>query len=178
MRVTAMLGGMLVLFTWGLIGVTSGSYTGPGSIFHDEQPSEDWYPQEETMTSTATVNLMVKDMEATLALYRDLLGFEVMMTQPENAPWDWAMVSRGGANLMFQTVQSLKEEDYFIMDNPQTGGTFTIFIVIPDAEALYRTVEGKVTIVKPLAKAFYGFVEFSIRDNNGYLLTFATPVTE
>lgn len=179
MRMMAMFTCMIALTTWGLIGVTSGSYVLPeDDREYDKQAQAADGRQEETMTATATVNLMVRDMAETLAFYRDVLGFEVVMTQPETAPYDWAMVTRGGANLMFQTVESLKEEDYFVMNSPQIGGTFTIFIVVPDVKQLHERVVGKATFVKQFARTFYGFDEFSIRDNNGYILTFATQVSE
>jgi hypothetical protein len=34
-------------------------------------------------------------------------------------------------------------------------------------------IKDKVTVLKGLEKTFYGATEFSILDNNGYVLTFA-----
>ena len=38
---------------------------------------------------------------------------------------------------------------------------------------LYEKIKDKVTIYKGLEKTFYGATEFSIVDNNNYILTFA-----
>jgi uncharacterized glyoxalase superfamily protein PhnB len=37
----------------------------------------------------------------------------------------------------------------------------------------FDSVKNKVTVIQGLEKTFYGATEFSIKDNNGFLLTFA-----
>jgi len=58
----------------------------------------------------------------------------------------------------------------------------TLFLTCRKKTALYQTTEirnffeqikDNVKVVKGLEKTFYGATEFSIEDNNGYLLTFA-----
>jgi len=40
-------------------------------------------------------------------------------------------------------------------------------------KALFAALQGKVTMVAPLERKFYGVTEFNITDPDGYLITFA-----
>ncbi len=44
-----------------------------------------------------------------------------------------------------------------------------------DSKSFYGKVKGKAEIVQELTKTFYDMEEFSIKDLDGYILTFATP---
>jgi len=114
---------------------------------------------------TLTPNLAVEEMATTIGFYRDVLGFEVLMTAPEKEPFDWAMMKKGRAAIMFQTRQSLGGEMAAFKEMP-VGGSFTLYIDVANVEDLYETVKGKAAID-------YGTREFAIRDCNGYLMVFA-----
>jgi len=47
-----------------------------------------------TKLKKLTPNLMVEDVNRTTAFYRDVLGFELLATQPESGQFDWAMMKR------------------------------------------------------------------------------------
>jgi hypothetical protein len=51
-------------------------------------------------------NLMVEDVRHTLTFYQDILNFRIVMTLPEIAPFDFAIVQRDGVELMFQSRQT------------------------------------------------------------------------
>jgi uncharacterized glyoxalase superfamily protein PhnB len=121
---------------------------------------------------TLTPNLVVKDMDKTIRFYRDVLGFEVLMTAPEKEPFDWAMMKMGNVEIMFQTRQSLGGEMAAFKEIP-VGGSFTLYIDVANVEGLYETVKGKATVEKALHDTFYGTREFVIRDCNGYVMVFA-----
>lgn len=121
---------------------------------------------------TLTPNLIVEEMDTTIGFYRDVLGFEVLMTTPEKEPFDWAMMKKGSAAIMFQTRQSLGGEMAAFKKMP-VGGSFTLYINVANLEDLYQTIKGKVTVEKPLYDTFYGTREFAIRDCNGYMMVFA-----
>ena len=116
-------------------------------------------------------NFFVNDMNATIAFY-ELLGFSVTMSVPEEGPdLVWAMMANGSVNLMFQTMESLADELPQI--NRTDGGSLLLYINVKDINALFESVKDKVTILKGLETTFYGATEFSILDNNNYVLTFA-----
>ena len=51
-------------------------------------------------------NFFVKDMKETIAFYK-LLGFDITLTVPDVAPYDWTMMTKGNVNIMLQTLKSL-----------------------------------------------------------------------
>ncbi|WP_314585146.1 VOC family protein [Paenibacillus terrigena] len=126
------------------------------------------------MMQHITVNLKVDNVKDTLAFYKDILGFEVLMTVPdEDQPiLNWAMVKNGGAQLMFQEKENL-EEEYPVLKQESGTGCLTLFVKVVDLESLFAKITGKAEVIKPIHTTFYGAKEFAIVDNNGYVLTFA-----
>lgn len=115
-------------------------------------------------------NIFVKDMNQTIAFYRQL-GFELAMTVPEEGDYVWSMMSCGKVSFMFQTFASLGDELPEI--SRQDGGSLIFYIRIENIRSFYGKIKDKVKILKGLEKTFYGATEFSIVDNNAYVLTFA-----
>jgi uncharacterized glyoxalase superfamily protein PhnB len=115
-------------------------------------------------------NIFVKDMNATIAFYKQL-GFEKIMSVPEEGDYDWAMMRNGEVNLMFQTFKSLGAELPEI--NRQDGGSLLFYIRLKGIRAFHDKVRNTAKVIVELNKTFYGATEFSIVDNNGYVLTFA-----
>ncbi|MGH2514106.1 MAG: VOC family protein [Ktedonobacterales bacterium] len=123
-----------------------------------------------------TPNLMVEDVDATVDFYRDVLGFTLAATAPDQRPFDWAMVNSGGAELMFQSRASLGGEVPILRDR-DIGGALTFYVEVEDIEALFAHVKDRLAIVVDLHDTFYGAREFAAQDPNGYILGFAGRVT-
>lgn len=119
-----------------------------------------------------TPNMMVEDVNATVAFYRDVLGFNLVMTVPDSGRFDWALVKRDEVEVMFQARASLSEE-LPLFDGQPIGGVLTFYIDMEGVDELYETLRPRVTVVKDLDATFYGTREFSIQDCNGFILTFA-----
>jgi uncharacterized glyoxalase superfamily protein PhnB len=116
-------------------------------------------------------NIFVSNMQETIALYK-VLGFSVTMSVPESGDdLVWAMMINGSVTIMFQTYQSLAEELPEISRN--NGGSLLLYINLKDISTFFDSVKDKVKVLKGLEKTFYGATEFSILDNNNYVLTFA-----
>jgi uncharacterized glyoxalase superfamily protein PhnB len=116
-------------------------------------------------------NIFVNDMKATVSFYR-ILGFEVTMSVPETGDdLVWAMMTNGKVTLMFQTFESLADELPQI--SRTNGGSLLLYFNVGDINGLFDKVKDKATVLKDLEKTFYGATEFSILDNNNYVLTFA-----
>jgi uncharacterized glyoxalase superfamily protein PhnB len=120
---------------------------------------------------TLAPNIFTRDMKATVAFY-ELLGFKITMSVPEEGDdLVWAMMVNGSVTLMFQTYESLAED---LPEISRTdGGSLLLYITLKDINGFFEQINGKVTVLKGLEKTFYGATEFSIKDNNGYVLTFA-----
>jgi len=138
------------------------------------------------MTVTrATPNLMVEDVNRTVAFYLDALGFtfvlgvvegtkDSVVDWPPPGPLAFAMVQSGEAHLMFQTRASLAAE-LPRLAGTRVGGSLVIYLECDDLDDLYARVSEKAPFVKAPHTTFYGSRECSIEDVNGYVLTFAQP---
>ena len=115
-------------------------------------------------------NIFVKDINATIAFYK-ILGFELTMTVPEKGDYVWAMMTCGGVSIMFQTFASLG--DALPDVSRSDGGSLLLYIKLKYIRAFFTSVKDKVAVLQGLEKTFYGATEFSIKDTNGYILTFA-----
>ena len=124
------------------------------------------------MLKKLTPNLMVEDVQKTLSFYRDVLGFEVTMTLPDSAPFDFAIVRRDGVELMFQSRASLSENVPALTGSP-IGASQTLYIEVTDLQDLYEQLHDRVEFVVDLHTTFYGTQEFYFRDINGYILSFS-----
>ncbi|MES2428426.1 MAG: VOC family protein [Bacteroidota bacterium] len=120
---------------------------------------------------TLAPNIFTRDMKATVAFYEQL-GFKITMSVPEDGDDQvWAMMVNGSVTLMFQTYESLAND---LPEISRTdGGSLLLYITLKDINGFFERINGKVTVLKGLEKTFYGATEFSIKDNNGYVLTFA-----
>lgn len=117
-------------------------------------------------------NLFVHDINATIAFYK-LLGFELVMTVPEQGQGDlvWALMTCGNISFMFQTYASLG--DALPDVSRHDGGSLLLYIKLKNIRTFFDGLKEKVTVLQGLEKTFYGATEFSIKEPNGYVLTFA-----
>ncbi|MBD1385108.1 VOC family protein [Mucilaginibacter rigui] len=116
-------------------------------------------------------NIFVTDIKATVSFYR-LLGFEITMSVPETGDdLVWVMMANGKVTVMFQTFESLANDLPQI--NRTYGGSLLLYINLTNIQSFFEGIKDKVTVLKGLEKTFYGATEFSILDNNNYVLTFA-----
>ena len=81
------------------------------------------------------------------------------------------MMVNGNVTFMFQTFESLGEELPAI--SRSSGSSLLLYIKLKAIRDFYELIKDKVKILKGLETTFYGATEFSILDNNNYVLTFA-----
>ena len=117
-----------------------------------------------------TPNIFVHNIEETIKFY-ETIGFKVGMSVPEEGDFVWVMMTCGKVSFMFQTFESLGSELPEI--SRQNGGSLLLYIQIKEIRQFYESIKDKVKVIKGLEKTFYGATEFSILDNNNYVLTFA-----
>jgi len=115
-------------------------------------------------------NIFVRDINETIKFYRQL-GFELVMSVPEEGDFAWAMMACGNITFMFQTFDSLGKELPTI--SRQDGGSLLLYIQTKEIRLFHDKIKDKVNVIKGLEKTFYGALEFSIQNINGYILTFA-----
>jgi lactoylglutathione lyase len=128
-----------------------------------------------------TPNLVVSDLNRSLAFYRDVLAFKVVTTVPEPAspptgdggPLAFAWMQRDTVSVFLNSEESAK--------TPTAAGTSMLFITLEAADiasgidALFAAVKDRAPVEMPLTDQFYGMREFTITDPDGYVVTFAQP---
>jgi uncharacterized glyoxalase superfamily protein PhnB len=124
-----------------------------------------------------TPNLLVANVERSLAFYVDVLGFDRGMTVPEQSPLVFASGTSGSIEIFFNDAATAVAEYPGFAGKP-LGATATMFIEVDGVDALHDRIKGRVTIVMPLVTQFYGMREFAIADPDGYVITFAQRVEQ
>lgn len=125
------------------------------------------------MYETITTNIMVKNVKETIKFYEEKLGFNKILTVPEEGEiLDFAVISKDNISIMLQEQKNLLSE-YPTLAKEEIIPTFTLFITVKDVNKLYEELKSKVKIAKEIHKTFYGKDEFAIFDNNGNILTIA-----
>ncbi len=126
-----------------------------------------------------TPNLLVANVERSLAFYTDILGFARGFTVPEQSPFVFASVVSGSVEIF------LNDKDTGIKEYPAfagipLGATATMFIEMEGAgspgstiDALHDRLKSHVVVTMPLVTQWYGVREFAIADPDGYVITFA-----
>ena len=125
-----------------------------------------------------TPNLVVANVERSLAFYVETLGFSRGMTVPDQQPFVFASVTSGPVEIFFNDAAAAIKEYPAFAGRP-IGATGTLFIEMEGGvDALHDRLEATVKIVMPLVTQFYGTREFAIEDPDGYVITFAERVAE
>jgi uncharacterized glyoxalase superfamily protein PhnB len=124
-----------------------------------------------------TPNLVVANVERSLAFYVDTLGFARGMTVPEQSPFVFAAVTSGSIEIFVNDAATAVKE-YPAFAGKSIGATGTLYIEVEGVDALHGRINASVKIVMPIATQFYGMREFAIEDPDGYVITFAERVTQ
>jgi catechol 2,3-dioxygenase-like lactoylglutathione lyase family enzyme len=123
-------------------------------------------------------NLIVADIDRSAAFYRDALAFETVTTVPDQAPFVFVWLRRGGVSVFLNAAAGVREDMPALAARP-IGGTATLFVTIEadtieaGVDALFAAVAGRARVVMPLKDQFYGMREFAIEDPDGYVIIFA-----
>jgi len=115
---------------------------------------------------------MVASVNETVNWYKENLGFQLVMSVPEEGEMDWAMVQREDVAMMFQNRKSVAEEFNPLAD-VELGGSMSFFTKMFGIDELYEKIVDRASIVKEPYITFYGTKELMIKDCNGYYFTFA-----
>lgn len=126
------------------------------------------------MYESIVPNIMVKNVRETLAFYEEKLGFQKVLSVPEDASkLDFVILRKDQVTIMFQEQENLMEE-YPTLKTDKIFPTFTLFITVKDIKGIYEKLKGQVELAKDLHQTFYGREEFAVFDNNGNILTIAS----
>jgi len=127
-----------------------------------------------------TPNLMVADIESTVAWYERVFDAEVVATLPSDDPdyW-WAQVRLGDAPLMFQERESLSAKLPPLAGADIGSGSVAFYTDIEDADDLHEELAAAdVDVIKPPHETDFGWRQFAVRDCNGYVLWFGEQLAD
>lgn len=124
--------------------------------------------------------LVVPEIEPCLPFWTDKLGFELTATVPHEDKIGFAMLQKGGVELMYQSRASVDA------DLPASGapanlgaelerGTSTLFIEVDRLDDVIAAL-GDTAVLVPRRQTFYGMDEIFVRPPCGTLVGFAARI--
>jgi uncharacterized glyoxalase superfamily protein PhnB len=123
-----------------------------------------------------TPNLVVGDVAESLKFYQNVLGFDLGITVPEEAPYVFGSVTSGAVEIFFNDKKAVGEDYPPLVARP-IGGTLTLFLEVEGIEEILSRVQNSgAKIVMPLKTQFYGMREFAFEDAEGWVITIAERV--
>jgi len=117
------------------------------------------------MSQTVVPMIHVPDVRATLDWYTSI-GFKLVRQNEEDGEINWAKLTLGNSEVMFQSGGKPSTEHRREVD---------LYITTENVDQLYRRLKDRVQVVVDLYDAFYGMREFTIRDVNRFWITFGQP---
>jgi uncharacterized glyoxalase superfamily protein PhnB len=119
---------------------------------------------------TVSPNIYVNDIKKTVGFY-EIIGFSVVSTVGDKDDPIFALMRSGDVCFMFQTFKSI--ENTLPVVSRGNGGSLLLYVNMKGIRYFYEAIKDKVTVLHGLNKTFYGATEFSIVDNNKFMITFA-----
>ncbi len=123
-----------------------------------------------------TTELMVDDIDESMAFYIHILGFSCILAEPKEKPF-FVILKNGPVELMLYQREQFSEE-IPAFETPPVGGTIALYIGVENISSFYSDIKDKVKIIQKMHKTNYGTLEFSCEDCNGYVLMFNESATE
>ena len=120
--------------------------------------------------------LQVFDMPAAIHFYRDLLGFELVLTSQPGEYFDWALLRLSGVELMLNT-QYERERRPAAPDavRARWHADTCLYFGCRDVDGAYRFLREKGLDVKEPVNREYGMRQLEIVDPDGYHVCFQWP---
>jgi uncharacterized glyoxalase superfamily protein PhnB len=120
-----------------------------------------------------TAVLMVDRVETSLPFWVDRMGFQKTVEVPDGDRLAFVILVRSGAELMLQTIESVRRDEPKFAPAQEPSGT-ALFVEVEDFEDVRQRLAGY-----PIAMAerttFYGMREIGVFEPGGHIVTFAAP---
>jgi len=108
----------------------------------------------------------VPDVNATADWYASI-GFKLVRYNKEDGGINWALLSFGNSELMLNAGGQLSTEQRREVD---------LYLHTDNVDDVYRRLKDRVQVVDSPHVTFYAMREFTIRDLNGFWVSFGQPV--
>jgi hypothetical protein len=118
-----------------------------------------------------TAVLLVEEIEKSLPFWAERMGFEKIVEVPEGDRLGFVILAREGAELMLQTMESVRNDTPQFV--PKAGTSVAaLFIEVDDFADAARRLEGY-AIALPERTTFYGMREIGLVEPGGHTVIFA-----
>lgn len=117
--------------------------------------------------------ITVEAVEPCLDFWTERLGCEVTVTVPHGDALGFAIVEKGGVQIMYQSRASMAD-DLPSLAEEAVGHHAVLFIEVDEIDSLEEAMEG-VEVVMPRRTTFYGKDEIFVRAPCGTVVGLAAP---
>jgi uncharacterized glyoxalase superfamily protein PhnB len=129
-----------------------------------------------TSVKKITAVLFAPEIEPCLKFWVERFGFEKTLEVPEGNKLAFAIVQKGGVELMYQSYASAdKDAPAEIAQAVRKGPTF-LYVEVDNLDETIAALKG-VDVVMPVRTTFYGAREIGVKDPAGHFVTFAQMST-
>jgi uncharacterized glyoxalase superfamily protein PhnB len=118
------------------------------------------------MSQIVVPMIHVPDVTATVDWYTSI-GFQLLRVNEEDGEVNWAKLTFGNSEVMFQSGGKPSTEHRREVD---------LYILTDNVDELHRRLKNRVEVVQNLDDTFYGMREFIIRDIKRFWVTFGQPI--
>ena len=117
--------------------------------------------------------LLVDEIEPSLAFYTEALGFDKVVDVPgDDGKLAFAMLSQGNVEIHLQTRVGAAQDIPYLAGRGGPPSGF-LYIDVKDVHGLFERLKGRVEVLVPLQKTFYGATHFFIKDPGGQVVGFS-----
>ena len=116
--------------------------------------------------------LIVPEIEPVLPLW-EALGFTRTAEVPHGDRLGFVILAKEGAELMYQTLDSVRADEPRALEGPKAAGACSLFIEVPNLDAVVGKLPAGTDVFVERRTTPYGATETFIRDAAGNLVIFA-----
>jgi uncharacterized glyoxalase superfamily protein PhnB len=118
-----------------------------------------------------TAILFAEEIEPCLKFWTERMGFEKTVDVPEGDKLGFAMLQKGGVELMYQSYASAEKDVSSVSRDVRKGPSF-LYVEVGNLDAIIGALKG-IDVVMPVRTTFYGSKEIGIKDPAGHVIIFA-----
>jgi uncharacterized glyoxalase superfamily protein PhnB len=115
--------------------------------------------------------LFAEEIEPCLKFWVERLGFEKTIYVPDGDKLAFAILQKGGVELMYQTYASAEKDVSMVSPEVRKGPSF-VYVEVENLDQIISATKGA-EVVMPVRTTFYGAKEIGIKDPAGHIITFA-----
>jgi len=120
--------------------------------------------------------LSVQEVEPCVQFWTERLGFDKTVEVPEGDKLGFAILQKGGVELMYQSYASVEKDistaaAAYIAQEFRKGPTF-LYVEVEKLDDIVAAMEG-IPVVLPMRTTFYGAKEIGVKDPGGHIVVFA-----